>query len=459
MRILGAAALSLYIKERPDVRRHMVGLRALLASASWRRPKDVEAQFGHVATFDKPDRITFNFTDEDVCIEIRVNFALGLVLVVKPISKQERHEMTNEPIRPIRTEADYRAALAQIGELFNAETGTPEGDRLEVLSVLVADYERRRNVDVQADPVDVLTISMKGQGRTQTDLAELLESRSRASEVLSRRRQLSAAMIEKIAQAWSIPASLLQTPVSAETRWRGAFRLGAIVLALLLGGTAIATWGMFSFYGAGLPDTGQIAATFAGSRIRIPNFTPLDEISPEVVKAFLAAEDDHFYSHGAYSVSATIRAAFHVLISRKREGGSTITQQLAKNTFLSEEPSISRKIKEIVLGRRIEQALSKDRILEAYFNRTYFGGKQYGIAAASDYYFGKRPADLTVAEAASLAGLVRAPNVYRLDDPANFDRAKERRDGILRRMADGGWITITDARLASAEPLLPIGHN
>src|SRR5215470_7744941 len=239
-------------------------------------------------------------------------------------------------------------------------------------------------------------MSMKGQGRTQTDLAELLESRSRASEVLSRRRQLSAAMIEKIAQAWSIPASLLQTPGSAETHWRGAFRLGAIVLAILLGGTAITTWGMFSFYGAGLPDTGQIAATFAGSRIRIPNFTPLDEISPEVVKAFLAAEDDHFYSHGAYSVSATFRAAIHVLISRKREGGATLTQQLAKNAFLSEEPSIGRKIKEIVLGRRIEQALTKDRILEAYFNRTYFGGQQYGIGAASAYYFQKRPSDLTI---------------------------------------------------------------
>ncbi len=350
--------------------------------------------------------------------------------------------------------------MAQIGELFNAESGTPEGDRLEVLSVLVADYERRRNVDVQVDPVDVLAMSMKGQGRTQTDLAELLESRSRASEVLSRRRQLSAAMIQKIAQAWSIPASLLQAPSSvSETHWRGAFRLGTIVLTLLLGGTAIATWGMFSFYGAGLPDTGQIAATFAGSRIKIPNFTPLDEIAPEAVKAFLATEDDHFYSHGAYSVSATIRAAIHLLIFRKREGGSTITQQLAKNTFLSEEPSVSRKIKEIVLGRRIERALTKDRILEAYFNRTYFGGKQYGIAAAADYYFGKRPADLTVAEAASLAGLVRAPNVYRLDEPANLEKAKQRRDGILRRMADGGWITVADARLASAEPLLPIRHN
>jgi penicillin-binding protein 1A len=157
-------------------------------------------------------------------------------------------------------------------------------------------------------------------------------------------------------------------------------------------------------------------------------------------------------------VAATMRAAIH-LISGKREGGSTITQQLAKNTVLSEQPSVGRKIKEIVLGRRIEQALTKDRILETYFNRTYFGGNQFGIAAASNYYFGKRPADLTVAEAASLAGVVRAPNVYRLDEPANLDRAKVRRNGMLQRMAEGGWITLADARLASAEPLIPIHRN
>src|SRR6476620_2214157 len=161
MRILGAAAFSLFVKNKPRVRRHMLTFRALLAAASWRKPKDVEAQFGQVATFDPPHRFVFNFTDDDVCIEIRVNFALGLVLVMKPVSRQERHEMTNEPIRPIRTEADYQAALAQIGELLSAETGTPEGDRLEVLSVLVADYERTRNVNAQVDPVDVLTMSMK----------------------------------------------------------------------------------------------------------------------------------------------------------------------------------------------------------------------------------------------------------------------------------------------------------
>src|SRR5262249_24589965 len=158
-------------------------------------------------------------------------------------------------------------------------------------------------------------------------------------------------------------------------------------------------------------------------------------------------------------VTAIIRAAIDNLVSGKREGGATITQQLAKNAFLNDKPSISRKIKEVILARRIERALTKDRILEAYFNRTYFGGQQYGIAAASDRYFGKRTADLTIAEAAYLAGVIKAPNTYRLDEPSNLDRAKARRNWVLERMAGGGLINVAAARLASAEPLSLPGHN
>jgi penicillin-binding protein 1A len=296
-------------------------------------------------------------------------------------------------------------------------------------------------------------MSMKAQGRTQADLAAILESRSRASEVLSRRRQLSPSMIEKIAQAWSIPASLLSCAFRVETRLRRALKSGAIVLAIAFGLGASAAWGLFAWHGRNLPDTGQIAAMFAGSRVRIPGFTPLDEIPPEVVKAFLAAEDDNFYTHRGYSAAAIIRAGIHNLTSSKTEGAATITQQLAKTVLLNERPSIGRKVREVILAQRIEQALTKDRILEAYFNRTYFGGQEFGIAAAADRYFGKRPTDLTVAEAAYLAGLVRAPNVYRLDEPSNLDRAKARRNWVLGRMAEGGWITVSAARLASAEPL------
>jgi len=294
---------------------------------------------------------------------------------------------------------------------------------------------------------------MKGQGRTQADLAALLESRSRASEILSRRRQLSASMIEKLAQAWSIPASLLAGPSRVESNFKRLLKSGTIVVLIAVVLRAAAVRGVFAWYGAHLPDTTQIASMFAGSRTTQPEFTPLDEIRPEVVKAFLAAEDDDFYAHGGYSLSAILRASYQTIIHGKRQGGATITQQLAKNVLLSEKPSLARKIKELILAHRIEQALTKDRILEAYFNRSYFGGQLHGIADASHWYFGKPPADLTIAEAAYLAGLLKAPNVYRIDEPSNLERAKARRDWVLERMADAGGISVAAARLASAEPL------
>jgi penicillin-binding protein 1A len=110
-------------------------------------------------------------------------------------------------------------------------------------------------------------------------------------------------------------------------------------------------------------------------------------------------------------------------------------------------------VKEIILARRIEAALDKNRILELYLNQIYFGGYAYGIAAAAEQYFGKTPADLSVAEAAYLAALPKAPNHYRLDLPHNRERAKERRDWVLTRMADDGLITVSAAHYARLEPL------
>jgi penicillin-binding protein 1A len=171
-----------------------------------------------------------------------------------------------------------------------------------------------------------------------------------------------------------------------------------------------------------------------------------------VIKAFLAAEDRDFYAHGGYSKTAMFRAAWRT-VSDNRQGGATITQQVAKNVMLKEKPSIGRKVKEIILAQRLEKVLTKDRILEAWLNVIYFGGKEYGIAAASQHYFGKTPGDLSIAEAAYLAGLPRAPNVYRLDVADNRGRAKERRDWVLTRMAADGMISASAAHLASAEPL------
>jgi len=303
-----------------------------------------------------------------------------------------------------------------------------------------------------AHPIEVLNLAMKAQGRTQAELAELLGSRSRASEVLGRRRQLSAAMVEKLAQAWAIPAALLSAPYSVESRLMRTLKIGVVVLAIMIGLSAAAIGGLYAWYGSDLPNSEQIAATLAGSTENIPGFTPLRELPPEVIKAFLAAEDEDFYAHGGYSRTAILRAAWRT-VSDKRQGGSTITQQVAKNVLLKETPSFGRKIKEIILSDRLEDALTKDRILEAWFNVIYFGGKEYGIAAASQHYFGKTPGNLTIAEAAYLAGLPKAPNVYRLDVADNRTRARDRRDWVLARMAADGMITVSAARLASAEPL------
>jgi len=365
----------------------------------------------------------------------------------------------SKPIRPIRTEADHAAALAEIDALFAATPESQDADRLEVLSVLVAEYERAQGSAISAHPVEVLKMAMKAQGRTQAELAELLGSRSRASEVLGRRRQLSGAMVEKLAQSWAIPAALLSAPYSIESRLLRTLKIGVAILAITIGLGGAAVAGMFAWYGSDLPDTEHIAAALSGSTANVPGFTPLQDLPPELIKAFLAAEDEDFYGHAGYSGTAILRAAWHTAVSGKRQGGSTITQQVAKNVLLKESPSLKRKIKEIILAQRLEDALTKDRILETWLNVVYFGGKEYGVTAAAQHYFGKAPGNLSVAEAAYLAGLPKAPNVYRLDVADNRIRAKERRDWVLNRMAADGMITVSAARLASAEPLTVPGRN
>jgi antitoxin component HigA of HigAB toxin-antitoxin module len=122
----------------------------------------------------------------------------------------------NDAVKPVRTAGDHAAALEEIGRLFDAAPGTPEADRLEVLSILAADYEQKHHRLLPADPVELLAFAMKAQGRGQADLAQLLGSRSRASEILNRRRHLSAEMVDKIAKAWGLPAKLLAVPYAVQ---------------------------------------------------------------------------------------------------------------------------------------------------------------------------------------------------------------------------------------------------
>lgn len=182
-------------------------------------------------------------------------------------------------------------------------------------------------------------------------------------------------------------------------------------------------------------------------------FVPLSRVPKLVQQAILDTEDAQFYRHGAISLKGMARAAIRNLAAaRLREGGSTITQQLAKSLFLSPERTLTRKFKEIQLAREIERRYSKDKILEMYLNTIYFGGGAYGIEAAARTYFSKSVGQLTLAEAAVLAGLPKAPSLY---SPFNdLKRAKERRDYVLSRMQKEGHISAAQARTAMRLPVM-----
>ena len=182
-------------------------------------------------------------------------------------------------------------------------------------------------------------------------------------------------------------------------------------------------------------------------------FAPLSQVPKLVREAILDTEDAQFYKHGAISLKGMARAAIRNLTSAKvREGGSTITQQLAKSLFLSSERTLTRKLKEIQLAQQIEALYSKDKILEMYLNTIYFGGGAYGIEAAARTYFGKSVGQLTLAEAAVLGGLPKAPSLY---SPFNdLKRAKERRDYVLTRMEKEGHVTAAQAKAAKRMPIV-----
>ena len=169
------------------------------------------------------------------------------------------------------------------------------------------------------------------------------------------------------------------------------------------------------------------------------NFTAIAQI-PQVMKdAVLAAEDTRFYQHGGVDYKGIVRAALENLRDARSQGASTITMQVARNFYLSTEKTFTRKIYEILLALKIESLLSKDQILEVYMNQIFLGQRANGFAAASEIYFGKPMKDLTVAEAAMLAGLPKAPSAY--NPIANPKRATQRQRYIIERMFENGFIT------------------
>ncbi|HEY3157653.1 MAG TPA: PBP1A family penicillin-binding protein [Vicinamibacterales bacterium] len=179
---------------------------------------------------------------------------------------------------------------------------------------------------------------------------------------------------------------------------------------------------------------------------------PLSRVSPNLTRAIIAVEDRRFYDHDGVDPIRLAGALLHdVVRTRAEQGGSTITQQLARLSFLTPDKTIRRKLQELVLAGRFERAFTKDQILELYLNKAYFGDGLYGVEAASLGYFGKHAADLDVAEAALIAGLVKSPSTYA--PTANVTRALARRAVVLDVMRDARVIDERMYRSAQREPL------
>src|SRR5210317_1194017 len=225
------------------------------------------------------------------------------------------------------------------------------------------------------------------------------------------------------------------------------------------------------FYGKDLPDyqelskynpkvvtrihagNGALLAEYATEK-RI--FVPVNVIPKKLINAFISAEDKDFYEHFGLDLKATLRAVItnikNIGSQKRLIGASTITQQVAKNFLLTSEVSFERKIKEAILSIRIERAFSKNQILELYLNEIYLGFGSYGVAAASLNYFDKPLDQLTIAEAAYLAALPKAPNNYH--PTRKYAAAIVRRNWVLSQMRENGYITEAEEQAAANEPLV-----
>ncbi|EJL6262868.1 penicillin-binding protein 1A [Vibrio cholerae] len=235
------------------------------------------------------------------------------------------------------------------------------------------------------------------------------------------------------------------------------------LICIILGVTTI--FGFYFYVKSDLPDVatlrdvqlqtpmqvfsqdGKLIAQF-GEKRRIP--LKLEEMPKELIEAVIATEDSRYYEHYGFDPIGITRAAFAVLASGSAsQGASTITQQLARNFFLSNEKKVMRKVKEIFIAIHIEQLLSKEEILELYLNKIYLGYRSYGVGAAAQAYFGKEVKDLTLGEIALIAGLPKAPST--MNPIYSVERATNRRNVVLQRMLDEKYITKAEYDAARAE--------
>ncbi|MFV9875851.1 MAG: penicillin-binding protein 1A [Rickettsiales endosymbiont of Dermacentor nuttalli] len=247
-------------------------------------------------------------------------------------------------------------------------------------------------------------------------------------------------------------------------------RIILLCLILLFSGTIVVSSGLI-YFGRELPDYQQLSEynpplvtrlyssnsrLIAEYAIEHRIFTPIDEIPDYVINAFIAAEDKNFYDHPGVDITSIIRAFIQNLSNVNQNkglvGGSTITQQVVKNFLLTNEKSLTRKIKEAILSFRISKVYSKKRILELYLNQIYLGNGSYGISSAALNYFNKTLPELTIEESAFIAAMPKAPSNY--DPRKNYERAKIRRDWVIERMLEDGYLGVEEAKIAITKPII-----
>lgn len=247
----------------------------------------------------------------------------------------------------------------------------------------------------------------------------------------------------------------------------------AAMIVVLVAAIALATAGAYYYVKPSMPAVetlrevqlqvplrvytrdGKLLAEY-GEQRRIP--LSWNDFPEQLVNAFLAAEDDRFFEHPGVDYQGLVRAAMSMLrTGERRQGGGTITMQLARNFFLSREKTISRKTREIFLALRIEHELTKQEILTLYLNKIFLGQRAYGVGAAAEVYFGKPVSELSLAETATIAGLPKAPSA---DNPVRDpERATQRRAYVLRRMLETGYIDEPRYQAAMAEPMVSKLHS
>lgn len=251
-------------------------------------------------------------------------------------------------------------------------------------------------------------------------------------------------------------------------KWLGKLFTYILILGLLgaLAGVA-AIFGIYRYLEPDLPDVEHIRdvqlqvplRVYSRDRRLIAEFgekrrdpVSFAEVPAHLVQAILSAEDSNFFTHPGVDIKGLLRAGVQlVLTGRRAQGGSTITMQVARNFYLSNEKTYTRKLSEIFLALRIERDLSKEEILELYLNKIYLGHRAYGVGAAAKVYYGKPLAQLSLAQTAMIAGLPKAPSAY--NPLANPPRALERRNYVLRRMLELGYIDRAEHDQAVAAPI------